>query len=235
MMLTELSLLLAAQSSSDLPPEHLVVEANVLGKATGSARRLVLQRLHALHGLGPNNLLSGVMRNLWQRDPPGRPLLALLNALARDPLLRDSAEVVLPALPGAELRWPAIATHFDTLYPGRFSPKMVKSLSQNCASTWTQSGHLKGKINKRRACATSTPTAAAFGALLATVAGYGGPALLDSPWMAILDRVRDERLALLRQAAALGLARVRSAGDVVEIAVAKPLAQTLGMPELGQL
>jgi hypothetical protein len=235
MMLTELGVLLDAYASSGLPLEHLVLEANVLGKSTGSARRLALQRLRALHGLGLNGPVSGTMRKLWDREPAGRPLMALLNALARDPLLRASADVVLPALRGAEVRWPVIAAHFDMLYPGRFSPKMAKSLSQNCASTWTQSGHLRGKVSKRRALATATPASGAFAALIATVAGFGGPALLGSPWMAALDLPPDQLLALLRQAAAMGLARVRSAGDVVEIAVAGPMAQTLGIPELGQL
>jgi hypothetical protein len=77
--------------------------------------------------------------------------------------------------------------------------------------------------------------AAAYAAWLATLAGFGGPALLDSPWLAVLDRPREERLALLRQAEGLGLARVRAAGDVLEIAVKQPLAQTLGMMDLGKL
>ena len=78
-------------------------------------------------------------------------------------------------------------------------------------------------------------SSAAYAAWLAALAGFGGPALLDSPWLDVLDRSRDERLGLLRQAEALGLARVRAAGEMVEIAVKQPLAQTLGMPDLGKL
>ena len=65
-----------------------------------------------------------------------RPL-ALLCALAREPLLRDSAAVVLTAPAGSSVRWPEIAAALDREHRGRYSPKMLKSLAQNCASTWT--------------------------------------------------------------------------------------------------
>lgn len=233
MMLRELTSLLDAAPTAEAPAAALASGENALGKATGSARRLTSARLRALYGLGSGLLIARLLVGLWQLDPEGRPLMALLTALARDPLLRASATVVLPAAVGTSLRWPAVATHLGLLFPERFSPKMLKSLAQNCASSWTQSGHLRGKIDKRRAVASPTPATAAYAAALATLAGFGGPALLESPWMAVLDRPVEARLALLRAAQAQGLARVRAAGDMVEVAVRQSMAQTIGVPELG--
>ena len=109
---------------------------------------------------------------------------------------------------------------------------MLRSLAQNCASTWTQSGHLQGAIRKQRQRIGATPEVVALAALIATVAGFGGPAILSSPWMSVLDVSPGQALDLLRRAESLGLARVRSAGDVTEIATMKPFAATLRVHDL---
>jgi hypothetical protein len=146
--------------------------------------------------------------------------------------LRDSADAVLTASAGAPLRWPQIAMQLEGKHPGRYSPKMLKSLAQNCASTWTQAGHLAGKVHKRRSSPEVTPEAAAYAALLGSSAGFGGPALLASAWMGTLDRSEPELLNLLRGAEAAGLLRMRAGGGVIEINVRRVMADNLGVPEL---
>ena len=159
-------------------------------------------------------------------------MLALLCALARDPSLRAGADAVLDAKPGEQVRWPAIAATFEAVNPGRLAPTMAKSLAQNAASSWTQAGFLKGAVRKERVRAKATPVAAAYAALLASLSGFGGARLLESRWLDVLDRPVEERLVLLRQAEGLGLARVRSAGDVLEIEVRRPMADAAGAPSL---
>lgn len=231
MMLAELTALFNATASTD-EIQKQVLEANILGKRTGAARRIALARLNTLYGVQGPNPLTAVLAKLWHRRVEGRPLLALLCALAREPLLRDSADVVLPAAPGMSVRAPDIAVKLVRKEPGRYSPKMLSSLARNCASTWTQSGHLAGKVNKRRSSPIATPETAAYAALLGTLAGYGGPALLASPWMRTLDRSDGELLNLLRAAEGMGLLRVRAGGGVIEINVRRIMAENLGVPEL---
>jgi hypothetical protein len=110
---------------------------------------------------------------------------------------------------------------------------MLKSLAQNCASTWTQAGHLVGRVRKRRIPTIATPEATAYAALLGALAGFGGPALLASPWMEALDRSEPELLNLLRSAEGAGLLRLRAAGGVIEINVRRIMAENLGVLELG--
>ncbi len=233
MMLTELTAVM--DSCPDHDPEAMtraVLVNNVLAKATGTARRLALSRLNTLYGiLTPRPIQMAALR-LWPRGVAGRPLLTLLCALAREPLLRQTAGVVLRAPPGASVRWPDLAAAIATEYPDRYSPKMMKSLAQNCVSSWTQSGHLRGKVNKRRSLTEPSAEAAAFAALLGTIAGFGGPALLHSPWMCLLDRSEADLLSLLRRAESAGLARVRAGGGVVQIDVRRPMAQALEVPAL---
>jgi hypothetical protein len=159
-------------------------------------------------------------------------MLAILCALARDPTLRDGADAVLDASPGEQVRGPRIAATFEQHNPGRLGEKMLQSLSRNAASSWTQSGHLQGAIQKRRVRARPTPTVAAYAALLSSLAGFGGPMLLTSRWLDVVDRPTEDRLSLLREAQGMGLARVRAAGDVLEIEAARPMAETLGITDL---
>jgi hypothetical protein len=107
MMLAELTAILNRVPDSD--PETVqsaITLDNLLGKPTGTARRLALSRLNALYGiLKPRPIQIAALR-LWSRNVTGRPLLALLCALAREPMLRQSAPPVLDVHPGALVQWP---------------------------------------------------------------------------------------------------------------------------------
>jgi hypothetical protein len=115
-----------------------------------------LYRLRQLYGVGESWPLWVMLRHLWDRDPVGQPILALLCALARDPTLRDGSAAVLDASLGEPVRWPAIAAAFEARLPGRLGAKMAKSLVQNAASTWTQAGFLRGAVQKHRVRAVAT-------------------------------------------------------------------------------
>ena len=232
MMLAELNAVLSP-GTPDRAADAILSD-NLLGKPSIAARRAALYRLRQLYGIGDFVPVCVVLDRLWPRDPAGRPMLALLCALARDPPLRDGATAVLDALAGEPVRWPAIAAAFAARHPGRLGEKMAKSLAQNAASSWTQAGFLNGAVRKERVRARPTPAVAAYAALLAGVCGFGGRRLLECRWLDLLDCPVEDRLALLRRAEGLGLARVREVGDVLEIDVAHPIARTLEVPELGQ-
>jgi hypothetical protein len=230
MMLAELTALLASNATDS--PADAILRDNLIGKPSIRAREAALYRLRQLYGVGENWPICTVLHRLWDRDQAGRPMLALLCALARDPPLREGAAAVLDAPLGERVQWPAIAAAFETRCPSRLGEKSGKSLAQNAASTWTQAGFLRGKVRKERIRAKPTPAAAAYAALIASLCGFGGMRLVECRWFDVLDRPIEDRLALLRQAEGLGLARVRSTGDVFEIDVRRPLAGTLGVREL---
>jgi hypothetical protein len=230
MMLAEFTDLMAARVADR--PDDAVLHDNLLGKPSMRARKAALYRLRQLYGVGESQPICIVLRRLWERDPAGRPTLALLCALARDPAFRAGAAAVLDAPLGERVRWPVIASTFEAQHPGRLGEKMAKSLAQNAASSWTQAGFLRGSVRKERIRAHATPACAAYAGLVAAFCGFGGMRLIESCWLDVLDRPHEHRLALLRQAEGLGLARVRNVGDVMEIEVRGALARTLGVPEL---
>ena len=232
MMLQELEGLLATGRETGDDLKLAAIEENALGKATANTRRLTFGHMSSLYGLVDQPQMTRVFLKLWRSDCEGHGILALLISLARDPMLRETVHVVLGGAIGQNLQRPLFEEALSSAFPNRFSEKMIRSMAQNCAATWTQSGHLKGSVKKVRQRALSTPSAVAFAALLATVAGFGGPAILGSIWMRVLDLSPDQALDQLRRAEAIGLARVRSAGEVTEISIRQPIGAALGVLEL---
>jgi hypothetical protein len=109
------------------------------------AREAAFYRLQQLYGVGGDDPIWRTLQGLWNHEIGGRPLLALLTALARDPMLRDGAPAVLDASPGERIRWPAIAATFEAANPGQLGGKMAKSLAQNAASSWTQAAAARAR------------------------------------------------------------------------------------------
>ena len=232
MMFRELEALMRTGASTPREFRTAAIDENAIGKATSNTRRLTFSHLASLYGLLDEPPLTKALLKLWPCDVKGRRLQALLVALARDPFLRETASAIMSGSVGQSLKYPLFQDALLGAFPERFSEKMVRSLAQNCASSWTQSGHLKGAVKKLRQRVTPTPATVAFAALIATASGFGGPAVLSSGWMRVLDLGPEPALDALRRAEAIGLARVRSGGDVTEISVRQPMAGALGVPDL---
>ncbi len=93
-MFSEISILLNSLPCDAGRSDYLaaITESNALDKPTAATRKLTAQRLTELYTLDPVIPLFRVLLRFWRDDVTGRPLLALLCALARDPLLRATAE-----------------------------------------------------------------------------------------------------------------------------------------------
>jgi hypothetical protein len=232
MMFDELDLLLATGFRTPTELAYAAIEDNVLGKNTKNSRRLTYRHMVSLYGLNTQPPLTRALMGLWREDPEGRRLNCMLVALARDPLLRVTAPVLKKVQIGGQLHRQEIEATFHATYPNRMSEKMVRSLAQNCNASWTQSGHLEGRAKKIRRRVSPTPSNTAMAALIATACGFGGPSILSSIWLQILDLTPDQALDHLRRAEGRGLAKVRAAGDVTEILVRQSMATTLGVPDL---
>ena len=235
MMFEELDLLLGSGQRTPAELTRAAIEDNVLGKNTQNSRVLTYRHMVSLYGLNAQPALTKVLLGLWMNDPAGRRLNCLLVSLARDPLLRDTAQTVIRTPVGAQLRRDQVEAALNAAHPNRMSEKLIRSLAQNCNATWTQSGHLEGRAKKIRQRVSPTPSNVALAALIAGVCGFGGPSILSSLWLQVLDLTSDQALDCLRKAESLGLAKVRSAGDVIEILVRQSMATTLGVSELEQL
>ncbi|MBK9385759.1 MAG: hypothetical protein IPN34_13195 [Planctomycetes bacterium] len=219
MMLAELTELLRALPTSTDRESYLtaIVEGNALGKSTESSRRLTSQRLGELYGLDPKLAIFRALRRVWSADEPGRPLSALLCALARDPLLRATSEVVLSLPEGAELGRTSLLATLRAAVGERLNEAVLDKVARNVASTWCQAGHLVGRVRKvrRRVQASAGPLALAL--WLGSLEGLGGEELLRSRWARVLDRSPRELETIALRAKQLGLIQARIGGGVTEI------------------
>jgi hypothetical protein len=218
LMLSELAAVLsAAPEGADREAyATAIVEGNCLGKPTASTRRISNQRLGELYGLERRVPLFRVMRRLWSSDPSARPLLALLVALARDPLFMVSAGPILSLPAGAELQRTPLRGALRELVGERMNEATVDKVVRNVSSSWTQSGHLSGRTFKFRQRVSAPPTAVAFALWVASAAGFRGEELLTSGWIAALDCTASSARGLAIEAKRLGLIDMHTAGDVVE-------------------
>lgn len=220
MMLVELRALLSFVDKADAPKsEYLeaVQTANCLGKRSGKTRALTFRHLADLYALDPDLLVFRALRFFWQRDLDGQPLLAALCAYSRDPILRATAPYVLRLQEGATVAREAMEEFIDGLEPGRFSKATLKSTAQNINSSWTQSGHLAGRVRKVRARAVSTPGTASFALLLGYISGLRGESLFKSDFTRMLDCSFEKTIELAEDASRRGWISLKRVGQVVEV------------------
>jgi hypothetical protein len=219
MMLGELSLLLSFMDDENAGKNDYldaVENQNRLGKRSDKTRKLTARHLAELYSLDPNVALFRNLRYFWKRDPEGRPLLALLCACSRDSILRSSAPFILDLPFDRQATREEMEKFIDNLEPERFSKATLKSTAQNVNSTWTQSGHLKGKVNKIRTRANATPGSLSYALLLGYIKGARGRSLFRTEHAKLLDRPEERLFELAEEASMKGWIVFKRVGDVVE-------------------
>ena len=219
MMLADLSELLAVVSSDAARADYAaaIIDENVLGKATAATRRLSNQRLGELYALDPRIPIFRILRRLWPMDTSGRPVVAMLCALARDPLLRSTAPYVLALPVGAELDRVRFRDTLRQSVGRRLNDAVLDQAARKCASSWTQSGHFAGRMRKIRRRVVPTPGSVAMAFWLGAKEGLTGRALLDNRWTRVLDHPGAALMPVALKARQLGLIHVRAGGGIVEI------------------
>jgi hypothetical protein len=226
-MLDELRALLATCRPDATRNDYIeaIQEGNCLGKRTAATRKLSSQRLSELYALDKDVPLFGVMRRFWYAESAAQPLLAMLLALARDPLLRISAPPVLRMRPGEELARQQITDALSRAVGSRLSENTIDKVVRNTASSWTQSGHLKGRGRKIRQRVTPTPVTTAFALLLGYLAGKRGVSLFESLWALVLDSPVGELVHLATDARRLGFLDMSQSGGVIDMSFTRLLAR----------
>lgn len=219
MMLDELRTTLAATSEGARRGDYVaaIVEHNCLGKPTAATRVLSAQRLSELYSLDPDVPLFRIMRSLWSLDEGAQPLLALLVALARDPLLAATAPSVVALRKGDEFGRGPMRQALREAVGDRLSDETLDKVARNAASSWSQAGLLTGRTFKFRQQVEPTFTAVALALLLAYTCGSRSEALLDSDWLKVIDCQPSQARTLAMEAKRHGLIEFRLVGEAIDI------------------
>jgi len=200
-----------------------IMEQNLLGKGTASNRLWSWKKLRELYGLDSNKVVFRAFRALWSSDSRGRPLLAILLACGRDPLLRMSASVILKTPQGSVVTPEDFARGIHEAAPDRFKPGTLRSIGQNLYASWTQSGHLSAGKVRTRSHTKVTPESVAYALLLGRLGGARGQFLFSTFWTALLDTPTSGLLELAAEASRRGWIDLRRVGSVVEVGFSRLL------------
>lgn len=220
------SLLASVQQSGTFADyERQAIEYNLLGRATYEGRRRSFRALREMYILDPSHVLFRALRDLWNEDVAGQPLLAGLALLARDSSFRATARRVIGARPGEPVSSFGLADAILVAFP-TYSRASAEKIGRNTGASWSQTGHLVGRTDKVRATVSATPAAVAYAAFLGHLQGLRGRFVLDSIWMDFLDVPAEDRSDAIEEAARRGYLEYRAGGNVIDIGfrhLARPL------------
>ena len=218
MMLAEVRGLLAAVPGPATYDDYAwaAIEDNALGKATAATRVKTLGMLRQLYALDGSVPVFAALRALWALDAEAQRLIALLCAVARDPLLRATADFVLALQPGDPVGPAGLGAEVGAAFPARYSPGVLHHLGQNTGASWVQAGHLTGRMKKHRARAMATTPATVYALYLGHLEGLAGPALYGTLWARLLDTDQKTLQSQVKAAARSGWIDYASAGGMTE-------------------
>jgi len=218
-MLDELSILLDTLAPDARRADYLaaIIESNALSKQTAATRKLTAQRLTELYALEASIPLFRILRRFWKDDTAGRPVLAVLCSLARDPLLRATAEPVLAMSAGEELSRQKMTDAIRSAVGGRLNDATLDKVVRNASSSWAQSGHLQGRVRKFRQLVRPTPLSTAYALVLGYLEGLRGGRLFETLWTRVLDTSTAELRNVAAEAKRLSGLDLKAAGDVIEV------------------
>ena len=220
MMLEDLrTLLFCVSNPASTKTDYLraIEEDNCLGKRSGRTRKLTARHLISLYTLDPSVTIFRALRYFWNRDLEGQPLLALMCACARDPLLRLSVDFILKFDKNETITRKALEEYIDSKDPGHFSRATLSSTAQNLNSTWTKSGHLVGKAKKMRSKAMATPGSVSYGLFLGYLMGFRGEALFMTNFAHLLDCSLEKAMKLAEEASRRGWIVFKHVGNVIDV------------------
>lgn len=181
-MIPELTVLLATCGPDAALRDYrlAVVDVNLLGKPSQDARNRTLRALRDRYLLDPDQPLFPALRLAWIADPAAGPLLGMLLACARDPLLRGAATVILPMPLGTPYSQEALRPALIEAAGGRVQPASIDAILSRQSTCWFQSGHLRPatassgparRVRGRAVCRPGTGRVPAGGSCLRALAG----------------------------------------------------------------
>lgn len=220
-MIDDLTRLLDYSDGKSLSPaeyKELVVDENCLGKNSVKTRTLSYQYLADTYLLDPDIVLFRALLYFWQRDEASSNQLAMLCAYNRDALFRMVTPYILSLPEGTLIQKVDVEEFIESAQPDRFSQSTLESTVRNLNSSFTQSGHLQGRVKKVRTRIEATPASVSYALLLGYIRGLRGEILLNSEYLKLLECSFDQAVELASVAARRGWIVFKQIGNVVEVA-----------------
>lgn len=218
-MLNELRMILDTVKDAESVKDYYTAaeEDNCLRKRTANSRKYSIQYLMQLYSLDKDVILFKALLYFWSRDIESQPLIAMLCAMARDSLLRETSKFITNMSINSLFSKEEMESYIDSLEPGRFSEKTLQSTTRNISSSWSQSGHLKGNTNKIRNIVEATPASVAYALFLGYLLEIRGTELFETDFIKILDCSKERLMELAEIASRKGWIIFKRIDNVIEV------------------
>jgi hypothetical protein len=214
----------------DYPKESLdyseMMEQNVFNKKTESSKKKTITYLTRLYSFEGDDKKFLCLEDYWCRiEAKEKPLIALLMAISKDYLLNGSVEFIKSIKINQKASIDEFAANVEQHHPNRFTPKTLRSVAQNVASSWKQAGYILGRTKNVRIENPPTHISVAFAFLMAYLDEFRGDYLFDHPSVKALDTTNNEILCLLKVASDRELLDYNRAGASISISFDKYLKE----------
>lgn len=219
MMMPELRLLLDAKPGR-VPLEDYadaIIEDNVLQKNTATTKRHTFAELRQLYGLRGDIPIFAALRILWPIATEGQPMISVLCAVARDPLLRSTADYVLSLAIDDPTGPAALGAEVGRSFPNHYGAGTLDHIGRNTGASWVQAGLLRRVFPKYRSRPVISLSATVYALYLGHLGGLAGPALFTSLWARLLDMDAASIRIAAENAARAGWLEYASSGGMMEI------------------
>ena len=214
----------------DFPKEDLdyfeIMANNVFNKKTESSKKKTINYLTQLYSFKKDDRKFQCLENYWKKvEEKEKPILALLLAVSKDYLMRESGDFVKSVKHNVKASIEEFEANISHHHPNRFTPKTLRSVSQNVASSWKQAGYVIGKIKNIRAECPPSYFTTAFAFLMAYLDDLRGEYLFNHPSVKALDATKEEILNLIKAASDRELLDYNRSGASIVISFDKYLKQ----------
>ena len=212
-MFAEMSRVMNAGVTEELI--HKVIEENITNKKTKSNILKTQKTITSLYSFDFKYPQFRVLQYFWNIvDEKQKPLLAFLFAYGRDYLLFESTDVVLTTPIGEKVLTSKLEENLEKYHPNHYSENTRRSIAQNIASSWKQSGYIIGKVKNIRTKTSPDYYLVTFALILAYLDGIRGDFLFAGKWVKVLDITESQVRELALEAARRDLLQYNYAGGV---------------------
>lgn len=163
------------------------LDNNVIGKKSSDGIKKTNNFLKILYKFDNLSNQFKAFKYFWKiTENEDKPLITFLYAIGNDYLLEESIPIVAETKIGEKVFIEKVEQNIETYYPGRFSPKTLRSMAQNIGSSWKQAGFITGKVKNIRTQPQISYNVIAFAFFLAFLDGNRGDFILTSKWVKAL-------------------------------------------------
>jgi hypothetical protein len=216
MMFAELEKVMDYSIDSDEFLESL--SKNITGKKSNSGVEKTAIYLKKLYSLDVRHQPFIAFKYFWKiAETSDKSLLAFIYAINNDDLLAESIQVLQDTKLNEKALIELFEQNIERYHPKQYSENTRKSMAQNIASSWKQSGFIEGKIKNIRTQPKISYLVACLAFLLAYLKGDRGDFLWNSIGVKALLLNESKLRDLAIECAKRDLIQYQYAGSVTAI------------------